>query len=101
MLARRGPPVVAFAVVLVIAAPCSAWTLSKELIRPALVAAVAWSAASPPRSTYSIALPFELRMHRYGFSTGGDPLPSGMLDPGRIRPRPARTPLTLFSPRSG
>jgi hypothetical protein len=137
------------------ASPCAAWRLSKEVIRPALVAArsdvrrcafehqlpdgryvmwivvdargrgkaelreapagssksgrhcveaayeapiyptamqatVSWSSASPPRPTYSIALPFELSVRSYGFGSEGDPLATGALDGRALRPAPAR-----------
>jgi hypothetical protein len=58
----------------------------------ALEATVAWSAASPPRATYSIAYPFELRVRGYGFSAEQDPLMNGALDRHKLRPRPARGP---------
>ena len=56
----------------------------------AMEATVAWSAASPPRASYSIAYPFELRLNGYGFTQKEDPLSNGLLDPSGLRPRPAR-----------
>jgi hypothetical protein len=53
-------------------------------------ASVAWSAASPPRATYSIAYPFVLRVRGYGFTADLDPLTSGMLGERALRPRPER-----------
>jgi hypothetical protein len=61
-----------------------------QIYPKAMEATVAWSAASPPQATYSIAYPFELQLGRHGFGVDGDPLSSGMLDERPLRPRPAR-----------
>ena len=72
-------------------APDAAGTAARRCIAAAyagqryptpLAATVAWSAASPPQRTYSIAYPLELRVHAYGWHDGSD---------ARIRPRPARS----------
>lgn len=50
----------------------------------ALEATVAWSAASPPKRTYSIALPIVVSVNDYGYDDRA-------VVPRRVRPKPART----------
>ena len=71
---------------------CVMRAYSKQIYPKAIEATVAWSASSPPRATYSIAFPLELRVNGYGFATDGDPLSSGMLDAEPLRPRAAWVP---------
>ena len=69
---------------------CVEAAYSARVYPNAMEATVSWSGASPPRSTYSISYPFELRVHGYGFGASGDPLATGALEGGAIRPAPAR-----------
>jgi hypothetical protein len=62
---------------------CLARAFEQQRYPTPVGATVAWSASSPPGSSYSIAYPFILAVHAYGYDGGAEPRL-------RIRPKPAR-----------
>lgn len=65
---------------------CIAAAYSAGRYPTAAEATVAWTAASPPRSSYSIGLPLELRLHAYAWL---EPAAPNAASPPR--PRPVRS----------